>query len=89
MSDAGASADQVRNLAAAVLARAVKDAADPSLPETTRRGARTFLDGGGGVWAELAGLEPDAIARRARRMSGGPFHAAPLNHHQTRTAGSP
>jgi hypothetical protein len=63
--------DWAERLAAEVLAQAVSDATDLSLPSARRRGAAAFLLGGGEMlrfWCSVANIDPDTIARYVRRL---------------------
>ena len=68
-----------RHLALAVLRRAVLDLAHPDgLTPHELRSAHDALDGTSApcrAWCELAGIEPEAIGRLARRL-GEPEHAS-------------
>jgi hypothetical protein len=67
----GARLTAEQRLAAAVLARAVKDARNPKLPESTRRNATAFLAGHGALdfWCAIWGVSADSVRARVRRSS--------------------
>jgi len=65
--------EECRDLAAAVLCRAVLDAQDGTAPRR-RRAARIFLAGGGDFrfWCFVAGVDPDLVQEwAAARGAGG------------------
>ena len=59
-----------QGLAIAVLQRAVKDLQDPASPARRRLAARAFLLDADRIdfWAAVAGLDPDLVHERARKL---------------------
>jgi hypothetical protein len=62
-----------QRLAGAVLAQAVADSRNRSYDERRRRGASAFLQGADlmAFWCSVAGLDPDVVRQKARRLHVG------------------